>query len=183
MKNNNDAARKPSQTVVMKDISIPYNTETWKPRNFSGLERVSDGRVVNSAGQRNFCVFLDPKQVDCEQMIEDGWNIQKRENPKDPQAEPSYMLRVKVRYHKEGTDLARLNPKVRVCTSTGTMDMDENNISDIDSAQIIKANITIHGTWQVTPGYTGYVAYLSKLVLRVYEEEGGMDELMEGIMD
>lgn len=175
--------KKPGQTITLKNIHIPYNTDTWKPRNFRGMERIVNGQVVNREGERNFCIFLDPEQVDCEQLIADGWNIQKSVNPKDPQAEPSYMLRVKVRYHQEGTDLARLNPKVLECTSNGEMMMDEENIGDLDNAQIIKANVTIHATWSSRASYTGYVAYLSKLVVRVFEDEGTLDELKEGIMD
>ena len=195
---NTNVNKKPSQMIILKDMTIPYNTEKWQPRNFRGLERVVNGRIVNAEGKKNFCIFLPQsvnrvmkvdgrnidEWVDCEQLIEDGWNISKNENPTDPMAEPSYMLRVKVKYHPDDSDLAGLNPKVRVVTASGmTMDMDEENIGDLDNMQIVKANITIRATWQVTPSYTGYVAYLSKLVLRIYEEAGGMDELMEGIMD
>lgn len=175
--------KKPSQRIVLKNMHIPYNTQSWQPRNFRGMERVANGRVVNAEGKRNFCIFLDPEQVDCEQMIEDGWNITKSVNPKDPQADPSYMLRVKVKYHPESSDLRRLNPKVRVCTQNGEMEMDEDNIGDLDNAQIIKANMTINATWQSTPSYTGYVAYLATLVVRVYEDEGSLEELMDGIME
>lgn len=186
--------RKPSQTIILKDMTIPYNTEKWQPRNFRGMERVNNGRIVNAEGKRNFCIFLpqsinrivgnQEEWVSGDQLIEDGWNISKSENPTDPQAEASYMLRVKVKYHPDDSDLARLNPKVRVVTASGgTMDMDEENIGDLDNMQIVKANITIRATWQVTPSYVGYVAYLNKLVLRIFEEAGGMDELMEGIMD
>ena len=178
-----DNERKRIDPIVLKDAMIPYNTDTWKPRNFRGLERVSDGKVVNREGERNFCVFLKPDQVDCEQLIENGWNIKKSENPTDPQAEPSYMLRVKVKYHPDGSDLKRLNPRVLVCTQNGEMEMDEDNIGDLDSAQIVKANMTIHGTWRESPMYTGVVAYLSKLVVRVYEDNGSLDDLKEGIMD
>lgn len=182
MENTN---KKPAQIIKLTNMTIPYNTEHWQPRNFRGLERVNQktGRIVNNEGQRNFCIFLDPEQVDPEQMKADGWNISKTENPKDPQADPSYMLRVKVRWHPENSDLARLNPKIRVCTQNGDMMMDEENVGDLDNAQIVKANLTIRGTWSDTPSYTGYVAYLSKLVVRVYEEEGSLDDLMEGIMD
>lgn len=176
-------AKKASQRLVLKDVHIPYNTEAWQPRNFRGIERVVNNRRVNSEGSRNFCIFLDPDKVDCEKLIAEGWNIKKRENPADPLAEPSYMLRVKVRYHPAGSDLVRLNPVVKVCTQNGEMIMDESNIGDLDSAQIVKANMTINGTWSVTNTYTGYVAYLSRLVARVYEEEGDLDELMDGIMD
>ena len=176
--------RKPSQIIVLKNMQIPYNTDTWQPRNFRGLERVKNGRIVNSEGSRNFVLFLDPEQVDCEKLIEDGWNITKRENPTDPQEAPSDTLRVKVKYHPENSDLVRLNPKVRVVNASGSeMEMDEENVGDLDNMQIQKANITLRATWQVTPTYTGYVAYLSKIVVRAYEESGSMDELMEGIFD
>lgn len=186
--------KKPAQTIILKDIHIPYNTEKWQPRNFRGLERVNNGRIVNAEGKKNFCLFLPQSVnrvisgvedwVDCEQLIEEGWNIGKNTNPTDPQAEPSYMLRVKVKYHPDDSDLARLNPQVRAVTASGAMmDYDEENVGDLDNLQIQKANAIIRATWQVTPSYTGYVAYLSKLVLRVYEEAGGMEDLMEGIMD
>ena len=32
--------KKPSQTIILKDMTIPYNTEKWQPRNFRGYERV-----------------------------------------------------------------------------------------------------------------------------------------------
>ena len=194
MNNRENMNKKPAQTIILKDIHIPYNTEKWQPRNFRGLERVANGRIVNAEGKKNFCLFLPQsvnrivngveEWVDCDQLIEEGWNISKSENPVDSQADPSYMLRVKVKYHPDSSDLTRLNPKVRVVSASGAMmDMDEDNIGDLDNMQIEKANITIRATWQTTPSYTGYVAYLNKLVLRVYEEAGSMDELMEGIMD
>lgn len=175
--------RKPSQRLVLTDVHIPYNTENWQPRNFSGAERVANNRIMNAKGSRNFCVFLNPEKVDCEKLIADGWNVKKSVNPNDPLAEPSYMLRVKVKYHPENSDLRRLNPVVRVCTTSSEMMMDESNIGDLDSAQIMKANMTINATWSSTNTYTGYVAYLSKLVVRVYEEEGSLDDLMAGIYD
>jgi hypothetical protein len=121
--------------------------------------------------------------VDPEQMIEDGWNISKTENPTDPQAEPSYMLRVKVRWHPEGSDYARLNPKIKIMTNNSRMMMDEENVGDLDNMQIVKANMTINATWKVTPSYVGYVAYLSDMVARIFEDEGTLEALEEGIMD
>lgn len=195
---NANVNKKPAQTIILKDITIPYNTEKWQPRNFRGLERVANGRIVNAEGKKNFVIFLPQsvnrimrvngqhldEWVECDQLIEDGWNISKNTNPTDPQADPSYMLRVKVKFHPEGSDYEQLNPKVRIVNSSGaTMEMDDENIGDLDNMQIEKANITVRATWQTTPSYTGYVAYLNKLVLRVYEEAGGMDELMEGILD
>lgn len=175
MENN---TRKRIDPIILKNVQIPYNTERWQPRNFHGMER---GRY-NREGERNFCIFLDPEQVDCEKLIEEGWNIKKNINENDPQAEPSYMLRVKVKFHPQNSDLSRLNPKILVCTSSGEMMMDEDNVGDLDSAQIMKANLTIGGTWNESQTYTGVVAYLRKLVVRVYDDES-LDDLKEGIMD
>lgn len=174
-----ESTRKRIEPIILKNIQIPYNTDRWQPRNFRGLERGQ----YNREGDRNFCVFLDPEQVDCEQLIQDGWNIKKTVNENDPQAEPSYMLRVKVKFHPPESDLVRLNPKVLVCTQNGEMMMDEENVGDLDGAQIVKASMTIGGTWKESPMYTGVVAYLKKLVVRVFEDDGSLEELKEGLMD
>jgi hypothetical protein len=174
-----NTVRKNIEPLILKDMNIPYNTERWKPRNFRGMQM---GRF-NAEGDRNFCIFVDPKQVDVDKLIEDGWNIKKNENPRDPQAEPTYLLRVKVKYHPLDDDLSRLNPKILVVTSKGEMMMDEENVGDLDTAQIIKANLTIRGRWSESPTYTGITAYLSKMVVRIYEEEGSLDDLKVGIMD
>ena len=174
-----ETVRKVVEPIIMKNVNIPYNTERWHPRNFQGIELNRFSRE----GDRNFCIFLDPEQIDCEKLIEDGWNIKVNRNEADPMAEPSYMLRVKVKFHSKDSELARLNPKVLVVTSKGEMMLDENNIGDLDNAQIVKANLTIKGRWSESSTYTGITAYLSKMVVRVYEDEGDLDDLKEGIMD
>lgn len=171
--------RKTIEPLILKNMSIPYNTDRWHPRNFSGLEIGQ----YNREGDRNFCIFLDPTQVDIDKLIEDGWNIKKNENPRDPMAEPTYLLRVKVKYHPTDSDLARLNPKIIEVSSKGEMMMDEENVGDLDSTQIVKANLTIRGRWSETRTYTGVTAYLSKMVVRIFEDDGSLEELKAGIMD
>jgi len=174
-----NTVRKNIEPLILKDMSIPYNTERWTPRNFRGLEIGQ----YNREGDRNFCIFLDPAQVDVEKLMEDGWNIKKNENPRDPQAEPTYLLRVKVKYHPEDSELARLNPKIMLVSSRGEMMLDEGNVGDLDTAQIVKANLTIRGRWSESRTYTGVTAYLSKMVVRVFEDDGSLDDLKAGIMD
>ena len=174
-----NTVRKTIEPLILKDMSIPYNTDRWTPRNFRGL---ATGEF-NREGNRNFCIFLDPNQVDVEKLIEEGWNIKKNENKMDPMAEPTYLLRVKVKYHPQDSDLVRLNPKILVVTSKGEMLLDEDNVGDLDKAQIIKANMTIRGRWNESRTYTGVTAYLSKMVVRVFEDEDSLDELKAGIMD
>lgn len=174
-----NTVRKNIEPLILKDMSIPYNTECWTPRNFRGLEIGQ----YNREGDRNFCIFLDPAKVDVEKLMEEGWNIKKNENPCDLQAEPTYLLRVKVKYHPEESELARLNPKIMMVSSHGEMMMDEQNVGDLDTAQIVKANLTIRGRWSESRTYTGVTAYLSKMVVRVFEDDGSLDDLKAGIMD
>lgn len=174
-----ETIRKQISPITLKDMSIPYNTDHWKPRNFRGLQV---GKI-NAEGDRNFCIFLDPEQVDVEKLIEEGWNIKKNVNPNVQDAQPTYLLRVKVKFHPLDSDLARLNPKILLVTSKGEMLVDEDNVGDLDSAQIVKANLTIRGRWSESPTYTGVTAYLSKMVVRIFEEEESLDELKEGIMN
>jgi hypothetical protein len=68
-------------------------------------------------------------------------------------------------------------------SSHGEMMMDEANVGDLDTAQIVKANLTIRGRWSESRTYTGVTAYLSKMVVRVFEDDGSLDDLKAGIMD
>ena len=172
------------EPIILKGVIIPANRirpdgSESHPRNFSG-------KVIppyNKNGERNFAIIVDPEQVDIEDLISKGWNIRQgsvRED--DPDFVPNYYLRIKVKFHPEDSDLARLNPRVIEVSSKGELQMDERNIGDLDNAEIIKANMTISGRWSESQTYVGVSAYLKKMVVRVNDEDD-MSDLMEGIMD
>lgn len=166
--------RKQIEPLVLKDVKLPTRT-----RNFRGEER----RPYNAKGERNFSVIIDPEQVDVEDLIAKGWNIRKgKPNPEDPDYEPPYFLRVKVKFFPEGDDRARMNPRVVVVTSNGDMMLDENSIGDLDTDEIMKCNMTISGRWSESDVYTGITAYLRKMAVRLVEDDD-MESLCEGLMD
>lgn len=166
--------RKQIEPLVLKDVKIPMKT-----RNFRGEERPP----YNAKGERNFSIIIDPEQVDIQDLIDKGWNIrQGKPNPEDPDYEPPYFLRVKVKFFPNGDDRARLNPKVIVITSAGDMLMDEESIGDLDTDEIMKANLTISGRWSESPTYTGVTAYLRKMAVRLCEDDD-LESLKDGLMD
>ena len=169
-----ETARKQIEPLVLKDVKIPMKT-----RNFGGAERPP----YNAKGERNFSIIVDPEQVDIQELIDKGWNIrQGKPNPEDPDYEPPYFLRVKVKFFPANDDRARLNPKVIVITSAGDMLMDEDSIGDLDTDEIMKANMTISGRWSESPTYTGVTAYLRKMAVRLCEDDD-LESLKDGLMD
>lgn len=184
MSTMNNSARKVIEPLVLKNVVIPSNrirsdgTETH-PRNFRGLKFPP----YNMNGERNFTIIVDPEQVDVNELIAKGWNLkQGKPRDDDPNYIPNYYLRVKVKYHPLDSTMSRLNPRVLKVCSGGELPMDEDNIGDLDSDDIVKANMTISGRWTESPTYTGVSAYLKKMVVRVNDDDN-LDDLMDGIMD
>ena len=169
-----ETVRKQIAPLVLKDVKIPMKT-----LNFRGEARPP----YNAQCERNFSIIVDPEQVDVQDLIEKGWNIRHgKPNPEDPDYEPPYFLRVKVKFFPLNDDRARMNPKVIVITSAGDMLMDENSIGDLDTDEIMKANLTISGRWSESPTYTGITAYLRKMAVRLCEDDD-LEGLKDGLMD
>ena len=114
--------------------------------NFSGSERTVNGRVVNSEGNRNFCIDIPDEGVrtvdnpdvwlSAEDLIELGWNVKIHTNSEDG-AEPSYYLPVKVNF--------RFRPPV-VWSITGErrVQVDENNVDLLDGRTFRRIDLVIH---------------------------------------
>ena len=167
----------PVEPIVIKNAKI-----VMKNRNFKG-ESIPP---YNAAGERNFSVLLDPEQVDIQEMIALGWNVKfGKPNLEDPDDVPPAFLRVKVKYNQPGDrNLDRLNPKISMFTSAGETVIDEETVGNLDSVEIVKANLTIRGSWKESPTYTGVVAYLKTMAVRIYEDdEDAISDMREGIMD
>lgn len=159
--------------IVLKDAKIVATQ-----KNFRG-----ERKQFNDQGVRNFVVIIDPDKVDIPSLIEKGWNIkQGKPNPEDPDYEPPYFLRVKVRYFPAEDERSRMNPRITAVTRAGDLVIDEENVGDLDRDDIIKANMTITGRWSESPTYTGITAYLRKMYVRIWEDDED-DDLREGLFD
>lgn len=71
--------------MAQQDTSIMFEGAQIMFKNLSGKE----GKY-NRAGDRNFCLFLDPQ--DAAQLAKDGWNV-KELKPLDEQEDPSPIFR------------------------------------------------------------------------------------------
>lgn len=125
-------------------------------RNFAGIER-----EFNPAGQRNFCVGLDPKLA--EQLAAEGWNIKYRKQLDEGDPVRPY-IQVKVSFD-------RIPPKVKLITSTGTQVLDEDTIWALDTVELERVDLTINPShWEVN-GNKGVKAYLRSIFVTAHEDE------------
>lgn len=139
------------------------NAHTWA-RNFRGAaKRTKDGRLVNSEGNRNFCVYLpDPHKA--EQLLSEGWNIKKRVNPNDDQ-DISYMLQVSVSFKG-------YPPKISIINADNSQTyLDESNVALLDNADISKADLSIRPYHWTVGDKTGVKAYAKELRITLEEDD------------
>lgn len=104
-------------------------------RNFAGK-----AGKFNTEGQRNFCLILDPK--DAEEMAEEGYNI-KWLKPRDETEDPLPYVKVNVGFRNRYGDPARRPPKITQYTTAGKTLITEDSVSNLDWAEIDKADISI----------------------------------------
>lgn len=126
-------------------------------RNFSGK-----GSKFNPEGRRNFCVEIDPSNVDILQR--DGWNI-KYLRPRDPEDDPTPYLQVSVTY-------GSFPPKIYMISGNRVpVELDENSVGTLDFAEIENVDLIIRPySWEVN-GKAGVKAYVKKMYCTLAEDE------------
>lgn len=126
-------------------------------RNFAGREA-----QFNSAGDRNFCLFLDPKKA--ESMREEGWNV-KELKARDEGDEPQAYIQVKVEYDKGRP------PRIVLITSKARTEMDAESVLMLDYADIKNIDVVLSPyEWEVN-GNKGIKAYLKTAFITLNEDE------------
>lgn len=126
-------------------------------RNFAGREQ-----QFNSLGDRNFCLFLDPKQAD--EMRAEGWNVKElraREEGDEPQA----YIQVAVNYNKGRP------PRVVIITSKNRVELGADEVQMLDFADIKNIDVVLNPyEWEVN-GNKGVKAYLKTAFVTLNEDE------------
>ena len=140
------------ENLVIEDAKLIF-------RNFAGEEG-----QYNRAGDRNFSVVIDDQDM-AMALIKDGWNL-KPLRQRDPDEELVYHLKVTVRM--DGDWPAKLN----IVNRRGRpIRLDEDTVSQLDTAELGLVDITINpSNWSVN-GKTGVKAYLRELYASLVEDD------------
>lgn len=166
--------------VYVPDIAISDAHITGRP-NFSGAERThpQTGRVVNSEGNRNFCVDIPADGVmtndgsnrwlTVDELIEMGWPIKIHNAFSDEDTAPSYYLPIKVGFKYRP-------PRVYLVAGDDRHEIGESQIDTFDGRQFSKVDLIVHPSvrqnWDT--GDTAITAYLAEgwfyMVMSPYEK-------------
>lgn len=116
-------------------------------RNFAGEER-----PMNSAGKRNFCVFLDPGVA--EELREGGWNV-KTLKARTEEDEPQDYIQVSLSFKA-------FPPRIWLIQNERRTALDEDAIDLLDWADLKCVDLIIRPyEWEVN-GMKGIKAYLKQ---------------------
>lgn len=133
--------------------------------NFEGREERHEGRVMNAKGARNFHVIV-PEDI-VEQLIDDGWNV-KILAPREEGDEARHMVKVNVSYRFR-------EPDIRVYTNDREYIYHEDQVANLDYADIISADVIIHPSeYTKDDGTIGLSGYCTEL--RVVIESSPFDK-------
>lgn len=135
--------------VIIENAQIRF-------RNFAGVE----GKY-NKAGERDFCVLLDPDTASA--MAEDGWNIKELKSREEGEPGTPY-VNVMVSYKGRP-------PSIYMITSRGRTAVTEDIVELLDYADFKNADLIIRPyNWEVN-GERGVKAYLKSLYVTIEEDE------------
>ena len=161
VKKNNHVAfrRKFIPDIAIRDAKLSGKT------NFRGEERMRKGRIVNNAGNRNFCVDI-PREgvmladgtddwITPEELIEQGWPLKIHAGSEDD--EPSYYMSVKVNFSFRAPTVWSVVGSKRVRVGEDTIDL-------FDGRNFSRVNLIIHPSirqdWDT--GETAVSVYLAE---------------------
>ena len=125
--------------------------------NFSGKPDRFD-----KVGHKNFKVVLS--REDADKLSADGWNVQVREDNRDPDADARYLLPVDIRYDV-------FPPKIYMITSKSKVLLDDDTVGQLDDADISYIDLIIRPYhWEVN-GKSGIKAYVKKMYVTIEEDQ------------
>ena len=130
----------------------------WK--NFEGREKSYQGKIINTEGNRNFCVYIP--EEDAEAMAQDGWNI-KYTTPREEGEEPKPYVQVAVKY-------GAYPPKIYKVTSRNKTLLTEDIVGDLDRDEIEHVDLIIN-PFEWEPGRIK--AYCKTMYVTIAEDFGG----------
>lgn len=142
--------------LVLEDVRIKF-------RNFRG-----EAGKYNRAGDRSFSVILPDEEL-AQKLKEDGWNVRQRVMNDD--GDIQYTLPVSVMYRNFRGEPVRRPPRVYLLAGGVKTELDEEDVAQIDTADIKSVSLTIRPyAWENERG-RGVKAYLKNIYVEVNVDE------------
>lgn len=127
----------------------------WK--NFAG----EPDKFHTKGGYRNFNVVIEDPEL-AQQMADDGWNVKIRA-PREEGEKPLNTLEVCVSFEN-------YPPKVVMVTSRNKVELDEESVRCLDTADILSADLIISPYHYDVNGKQGIKAYLKTAYITIEED-------------
>ena len=148
-------------------------------RNRDIIYRNFAGRITqfNKNGNRKFTIAIDPDVA--ARLEKAGWNIKRRPSKND-ENEEFCTLEVRVRF-----DLSFARPRIKQFTRGGSVNINEDNVSNFDDAEFETADVVLRQyLWTNPAGESGVSAQLAEMYVRLNEgvlegkwaEDSGSDD-------
>lgn len=143
-------ARRVTDNLAVENARIIF-------RNFSGRES-----QFNRAGNRNFCVVIDNKDLAAD-LAEDGWNV-KMTNPNNEEYDSEFYIQCSVNFDN-------IPPSIWLVTNKNKTKLKEEDMDNLDYADFKNVDLIIRPyNWEVN-GKTGVKAYVKTMYITIEEDQ------------
>lgn len=143
-------ARRVTDNLAVENARIIF-------RNFSGRES-----QFNRAGNRNFCVVIDDKDLAAD-LAEDGWNV-KMTNPNNEEYDSEFYIQCSVNFDN-------IPPSIWLVTNKNKTKLKEEDMDNLDYADFKNVDLIIRPyNWEVN-GKTGVKAYVKTMYITIEEDQ------------
>lgn len=142
------------------------NAKLLNNTNFRGEEIRYNGKVVNEAGCRTFCIMIDDPD-EAQALAEQGWNVRMTPPREDEEGNP-----IPVISYIPVTVGFKFPPKEIIMETESGKEtfLDESNIACLDDFNIIFVDAVLSPKyWDDSNGNTKIKAYLYQLYVKVEE--------------
>ncbi len=143
-------ARRVTDNLAIENARIIF-------RNFSGRES-----QFNRAGNRNFCVVIDDKELAAD-LAEDGWNV-KMTNQNNEEYDSEFYIQCSVNFDN-------IPPSIWLVTNKNKTKLKEEDMDNLDYADFKNVDLIIRPyNWEVN-GKTGVKAYVKTMYITIEEDQ------------
>jgi hypothetical protein len=140
-------------------------------RNFEGRP----SKVHPNGGVREFGVIIEDPEI-AQQLAAFGFNIKTRTNRDGADGEEEHWLSIKVAYYKRNGDPVSVPPKFTIRTANNECYYEEQNIKELDSAELVDVNIKFNPYFNEIGGKQYVTPYLSIFEATMIEDNFFFDD-------